>query len=51
MDSVLRGARAGGREHEPERVLRMNAELKESFAALQEAERALLGLIERETDG
>lgn len=51
MDSVLRGARAGGRELEPERVLRMNAELKESFAALQEAERALLGLIERETDG
>lgn len=49
MDSVLRGARAGGRELEPEQVLQMNQEIKASFASLQDAERALLGLIERET--
>ena len=51
MDSVLRGARAGGRELQPEQVLEMNAELKTSFAALQEAEKKLIGLIERETGG
>ncbi len=49
MDSVLRGARAGGRELEPEQVLQMNTELKSSFADLQKAEKSLIGLIERET--
>lgn len=51
MDSVLRGARAGGRELQPEQVLQMNTELKSSFADLQAAEEALIGLIERETGG
>lgn len=36
---------------QPEQVLEMNNELKTSFAALQEAEKKLIGLIERETGG
>ncbi len=51
MDSVLRGARAGGRELEPEQVLQMNQEIKASFGDLQDAERALLELIARQTGG
>ena len=49
MDSVLRGARAGGRELRPEQVLEMNNEIKASFDELQDAERALLDLIARES--
>lgn len=49
MDSVLRGARAGGRELEPEQVLQMNEAIKASFDDLQTAERSLLTLIGRET--
>jgi len=49
MDSVLRGARAGGRELAGEQVLQMNEEIKASFADLQTAERSLLTLIGNET--
>jgi ABC-type transporter Mla subunit MlaD len=51
MDSVLRGARAGGRELRAEQVLEMNSEIKASFDRLEAAERALLELIARETGG
>lgn len=51
MDSVLRGARSGGRELAPEQVLQMNEAIKASFDDLQNAERSLLTLIGNETGG
>jgi len=49
LDSVLRGARLGGREVSPEQVKQMNAQLRTSFEALTEAEQDLLTLIARRT--
>mgnify|MGYP001243190931 CR=1 FL=1 len=49
LESVLQGARAGGREVDPEQVLDMTTEIKRSFGAYSQAEQDLLSLIARQT--
>lgn len=49
LESVLRGARAGGREVAPEQVLDMTAEIKRSFGEYSRAEQDLMALIARQT--
>lgn len=49
LDSVIKGARTGGREVAPEQISRMNAQLKRSFEELNRAEQDLLTLIARQT--
>lgn len=51
LESVLRGARLGGREVAPEQVLDMTEEIKRSFSAYSKAEQDLLSLIARQTGG
>ncbi|MBZ0171391.1 MAG: hypothetical protein K8E66_03335, partial [Phycisphaerales bacterium] len=51
LESVLSGARQGGREIAPEQVLQMTTEIKRSFGVYSQAEQDLLSLISRQTSG